>query len=181
MVPSPDTGLLCPHGWPKIPGCRMRGNSEQQPSECPQNCAGVTVNTHEKQKDGKLTLCRFCIILEEPTVAHRSSALLLLWWLFPARKGGAHESCALSSFRVQPGWASVTEEFSSSSRPWCKQSSPRYSPHQPLPPTTGYPQSNVDKSTWHNAWQRGIIPEVHISLFPHLKNLSFHWYHPKPS
>ena len=91
MVPSPDTGLLCPHGWPKIPGCRMRGNSEQQPSECPQNCAGVTVNTHEKQKDGKLTLCRFCIILEEPTVAHRSSALLLLWWLFPARKGGGEE------------------------------------------------------------------------------------------
>lgn len=42
------------------------------------------MNIHEMQKDGKLTLCTFCIILEESTVAHRLNALLLLWWLFLA-------------------------------------------------------------------------------------------------
>ena len=99
-----DTGLLCPHSWPKILSCRRGENTEQQPPECPQNCAGVTANTHEMQKDGKLTVCTFCIIREESTVALRFKALLLSWWLFWPEKEevrsscpAAHESCAVSS------------------------------------------------------------------------------------
>lgn len=56
------------------------------------------------QKDGKLTVCTFCIIREEPTVALRFKALLLSWWLFWPEKEevrsscpAAHESCAVSS------------------------------------------------------------------------------------
>lgn len=150
-------GCCVPTAGPRFLAAGCGEDTEQQPSACPQDCAGVTVIIHETQKDGKLTLCTFCIILEEPTVAHRFNALLLLRWLFLAWKGGGEEQlpCCpriLGSEQlralIQPGWASVREEFSSSSRPWGKQSSPPYCPHQ---------QSNVDKSTWHNAWQRGII------------------------
>lgn len=58
-----------------------------------QDCAGVTVIIHKMtQKDGKLILRTFYIIFEEPTVAHRFNALLLLRWLFwPEKEGGEEQ------------------------------------------------------------------------------------------
>lgn len=115
---------------------------------------------------------------EEPTVAHRFNACCYCGGFFWPEKEEvkssctvAHESCAVSSWGLSSSqWASVRGvQFQLQALGYAVK-----------PPTTP-PVSNVDKSTWHNAWQRGIITRGTHFTFLHFKNLSFHWHYPKPS